>query len=97
MFGGDRVDEGHGLMCRPHVLLDRGWGECGGRQDRAAALNPPRNLNAVLLPPRPPISMFSGARHAAGGPEEKSEVGGSGMNIEIWGSGALTHRGENCN
>jgi len=41
--------------------------------------------------------MFSGARHAAGGPEEKSEVGGSGMNIEIGGPGALTHREENCN
>ena len=60
--------------------------------------NPPRNLNEVLQPPRAPrISMFSGARHAAGGPEEKSEVGGSGMNIEIGGSGALTRRGENCN
>ena len=49
---------------------------------------PSAKLKCSFATPRAaPISMFSGARRAACGPEDKSEVGRSGMNIEIGGRG----------
>ena len=68
---------------------------CGAVPCRARP-QPSAKLKCSFAPPRArPISMFSGERRVACGPEEKSEAGGSGMNIEIGGSGAPTRRGEN--
>ena len=61
---------------------------CGAVPCRARP-QPSAKLKCSFATPRArPISMFSGARRVACGPEEKSEAGGSGMNIEIGGSGA---------